>query len=209
VRRPAFGEQYADLAQREETLLLGMWLFLATELLLFGALFTLYGAYRAMYGADFIDALHHNTRNYGTVNMFVLLTSSFTVALAVWAARHARARVLLGCLVTTMALGAAFLVVKFFEYAIHVREGALPGPYYRWVELPTFGANRFFTLYWVMTGLHALHVTAGILVLAWLLRRAARGAYTPEHHAGLEMGALYWHLVDVIWIFLWPIMYLA
>jgi cytochrome c oxidase subunit 3 len=209
VPKHALGEQYADFAQQDHTLRFGMWVFLATEVLLFGALFALYASYRAMYGADFAAAIHHNPLVHGTINMFVLLTSSFTVAVSVWAVRAARPRLALALLVTTMALGLVFMLVKALEYTRHVREGALPGGFYHLAELPTYGANRFFTLYWVMTGLHALHVTGGIALLGWLSFRAWRRFYTPDHHVGLEMGTLYWHLVDVIWIFLWPIMYLA
>jgi len=138
-----------------------------------------------------------------------LLSSSFTVALSVWATRRSRPGLAVGLLLATVALGAAFLVLKLVEYAEHWRGGALPGPFYHWTEHPTFGANRFFTVYWLMTGLHALHVTAGLFLLGWLSYRTWRRHYTAEHHTTLEMGTLYWHLVDVIWIFLWPILYLA
>jgi cytochrome c oxidase subunit 3 len=201
--------QYADFAQQDHALRFGMWVFLASEVLLFAALFALYGSYRAMYGADFEAAVKHNTLAYGTINMFVLLTSSFTVALAIWATRGGRPRLTVALLVGTMVLGITFLVCKGLEYAEHVHGGALPGPYYHMAELPTYGANRFFTLYWTMTGFHALHVTGGVCLLGWLTWRAAKRHYTAERHVGLEMGALYWHLVDVIWIFLWPILYLA
>jgi cytochrome c oxidase subunit 3 len=209
VRRHALGEQYADFDQQDHTLQFGMWVFLASEVLLFAALFALYAAYRAMYPDDFEAAVKHNTLAYGTVNMYVLLCSSFTVALAVWATRQDRNRLTITMLVTTILLGIAFLVIKGFEYAEHVHQRALPGPYYHLTELPTYGANRFFTMYWVMTGLHALHVTGGVCLLGWLLWRALHRFYTPAHHVGLEMGTLYWHLIDVIWIFLWPILYLV
>jgi cytochrome c oxidase subunit 3 len=186
-----------------------MWVFLASESLLFAGLFALYAAYRSMYLADFDDAVRHNTLVYGTVNTYILLSSSFTVALAVWATRQTRPRLAVGLLLATAALGATFLVLKLLEYREHWREGALPGPFYHWAEHPTFGANRFFTLYWLMTGLHALHVTAGLVILAWLAVRAHRRAYTAAHHTTLEMGTLYWHLIDVVWIFLWPLLYLV
>jgi cytochrome c oxidase subunit 3 len=209
VNEPVLGEQYADLPQQARALTAGMWAFLATEILLFGGLFAVYAGYRAMYRADFDAAIDRNTLAYGTVNMYVLLLSSFTVALSIWAVRRARLRVATLMLAATIVLGTGFLVIKGFEYAKHIHEGALPGADYRWHELPTYGANRFFTLYWVMTGLHAVHVTVGVLLLGWFAVRTWRGRYTPAYHVGLEMGALYWHLVDVIWIFLWPLMYLA
>ncbi|HEY4184184.1 MAG TPA: cytochrome c oxidase subunit 3 [Polyangia bacterium] len=206
---PSRAEQYSGYPRQEETLRLGMWIFLASESLLFAGLFALYAAYRAMYAADFAQAIRHNTLVYGTVNTYVLLTSSLTVALSVWAVRRGRPRVAVALLLATAALGGAFLVVKGLEYAEHLREGALPGPFYHWATLPTFGANRFFTLYWLMTGLHALHVMAGLVVVLWLAGRAHRRRYTASHHTTLEMGTLYWHLVDVMWLFLWPILYLA
>jgi cytochrome c oxidase subunit III len=209
VKRLELGEQYADWTQQDHTLRFGMWVFLASEVLLFAALFALYGGYRAMYGEEFYRAVKHNTLPYGTVNTYILLSSSFTVALSVWATRKGHYRLIIAMLATTIALGAAFLLVKSFEYIEHYREGALPGPYYHLAALPTLGANRFYTLYWVMTGLHAFHVTGGLIVLAWLLWRASHRFYTPTRHVTLEMGTLYWHLIDVIWIFLWPLLYLA
>jgi cytochrome c oxidase subunit 3 len=202
-------EQYSSWPRREHALRFGMWTFLASEILLFGGLFTLYAGYRAMYPAEFEEAIRHNTVAYGTINTYILLTSSFTVALTVWAVRHGRPRWATWLLLVTALQGMAFLVLKGVEYREHIHEGALPGPFYHWAALPTFGANRFYTLYWVATGLHALHVTAGIGVLLWMMVRAARRAYTAERHVMLEMGTLYWHLVDVVWIFLWPLLYLS
>jgi cytochrome c oxidase subunit 3 len=207
--KPILGEQYQSLELQERTLELGMWIFLATELLLFAALFALYGSYRTMFPHDFAEGVSHNTLKFGTVNMYVLLTSSLLAALAVSAVRVGRERAASLLLLGTGVLGLVFLVIKLIEYSIHWHEGSLPGPYYHFAELPTFGANRFFTLYWVMTGFHALHVTGGVCVVSWMAARAWRGAYTPAVHARLVMGTLYWHLVDVIWIFLWPLLYLS
>jgi cytochrome c oxidase subunit 3 len=203
------GEQFDSMEQQDHALRLGMWTFLASELLLFAGFFALYAAYRTMYRADFAAAIHHNSLFYGTVNTFVLLTSSFTVALTIWAVRHGRPRLCAAFLGVTILQGLTFLVLKGIEYAKHIHEGALFGRFYHFNELPTHGANRFFTLYWAITGLHALHVTAGIGVLAWMTRSALKRRYTAEQHTWLEMGTLYWHLVDVIWIFLWPLLYLS
>jgi cytochrome c oxidase subunit 3 len=211
VRAPAptLGEQYGDFGTQQEALHLGMWVFLATEALLFAALFALYAGYRTMYLHDFKEAIGHNTLAYGTTNMYVLLVSSLFAALAVSAVRVGRSRAASLLLAGTALLGLAFIAIKLAEYAKHWHEGSLPGRYYHFAEAPTFGANRFFTMYWVMTGFHALHVTAGVLVVIWLAARAWRGFYTPAYHVKLEMGTLYWHLVDVIWIFLWPLLYLS
>ena len=206
---PVLDDQYVSFGQRHHALRLAMWAFVGSELLFFGGLFTLYAAYRVMWGHDFAEAVHHNTLWYGTVNTYVLLTSSFTVALAVHYTRVARPRTAFYCLTSTMALGVAFLVLKSFEYLQHIHEGALPGLYYHHAAEPTFGAARLYTLYWMMTGLHALHVIVGLFILGWLSVRAHAGWYTPEHHTHLEIATLYWHLVDLVWIFLWPLLYLT
>jgi cytochrome c oxidase subunit 3 len=203
------GEQFESFEQQDHALRLGMWVLLASELLLFSGLFALYAAYRAMYGADFVAAIRHNTLFYGTLNTYVLLTSSFTVALTIWAIRHGREKLCAALLAATALQGFAFLAIKGIEYHHHIVDGALPGPLYRYAVLPTLGANRFFTLYWISTGLHAFHVTIGIGVLLWMFARTLGGRYTPARHTYLEMGTLYWHLVDVIWIFLWPLLYLG
>jgi cytochrome c oxidase subunit 3 len=139
----------------------------------------------------------------------VLIVSSFTVAWAVHSLRADRRRTAIVMLAITLALGLTFLVLKGFEYADHFSEGIYPGEYYAFAELPASGAKLFFTLYYLMTGLHALHMIGGIGVMTWLTNRVARRKTTAGYHAELELGALYWHLVDSIWIFLWPLFYLA
>lgn len=208
MRAQELGEQYPDLLTQDHTLTFGMWIFLTSEALLFAGLFALYAGYRTMYPHEFSEAIRENTRWYGTTNMYVLLTSSLTAALSVGAVRAGRPRRAGWLLSATALMGLAFLVIKGAEYARHVVQGSLPGPYYHEARLPTFGANRFYTLYWLMTGFHALHVTAGFGVVLWMAVGAFRGRYTPQSHVKLEMGTMYWHLVDVVWIFLWPLLYL-
>jgi cytochrome c oxidase subunit 3 len=202
-------EQFSTLERQGATLRFGMWIFLTSELLLFSGFFALYAAYRAIYGADFEVALHHNTLVYGTVNTYVLLTSSLTVALSVAAIRRGKSGAASRLLALSALLGIAFLVIKLTEYGVHLREGALPGHWYRFVEAPTLGGARFYTLYWITTGAHALHVTGGIGVLVWLSWHAHKGRYLPRYHPKFEMATLYWHFVDVMWIFIWPIFYLT
>jgi len=206
---PILGEQFESFERQSDALRFGMWVFLASELLLFSGLFALYAAYRGEYGSDFIQALHTNTVAYGTANMYVLLTSSFTVAMGVHAIRSGSNRAAAAWLIVSAVFGLAFLVIKGFEYSIHIREGALPGQFYHFKEAAHFGGNRFYTMYWVTTGAHALHVTGGIGVLLWTARHALQGRYTPTHNARFENATLYWHFVDVMWIFIWPIYYLA
>lgn len=203
-------EHFESLEQQEHAAHLGMWLFLTSEVLLFGALFGLYTGYRLQYAEDFALAAHHNNVLLGTGNTLILITSSFSAAWAVHSAEHGRRRAIVSSLGLTLLLGVCFLVFKAIEYSQHFAEGIFPGPAYRFAELPVHGANVFFNLYYFMTGLHALHVVGGLTalsVLAWLAQRgrfAAGRRYTP-----LELGVLYWHLVDLIWIFLWPLLYLS
>lgn len=185
-----------------------MWVFLGSELLLFSGLVTLFAAYRVQYPGEFRAAAEHANVLLGTINTYVLLTSSLTVALAIHAARHGcgRGRVVT-FLAITIALGITFDVLKAIEYAGHLADGIAPGPAYSNAEVPAHGAVLYVTLYYLLTGLHALHVTAGWVVLAWLAVRVLRGRASHSHIA-LELGGLYWHLVDVVWIVLWPLIYL-
>lgn len=201
--------QFEDLPKQEHALRLGMWLFLSSEVLLFAGLFALYAAYRSEFSSDFAAGLHHNWLALGTINTVVLIVSSFTVAWAVHSLRADRHRTTIRMLVITMVLGATFLVIKAVEYSDHFAHGILPGAHYAYAELPQRGARLFFTLYYFMTGLHAIHMIAGLGVMAWLTRRVARRKATAAYHGELELGALYWHLVDSIWIFLWPLFYLT
>lgn len=206
---PEVKEWFEDAKKQAEASQLGMWLFLSSEVLLFGALFALYVAYRATYTAGFAAATHHNNVLIGTVNTVLLITSSFFVAWAGHAVRHARRTTAVVSLLAAVFLGATFLFLKGVEYTQHFRDGIFPGRYYAFAELPGHGAKLFFTLYYFMTGLHALHVLGGmvfLLALAWLVHREKVWA---EHYTILENGGLYWHLVDVVWIFLWPMLYLV
>jgi cytochrome c oxidase subunit 3 len=200
--------QYDSLDRQHASARLGMWLFLGSETLLFAGLLTLFVAYRLQYPAEFRSASAHANVMIGTVNTYLLLTSSLTVALAVHAARRGRHRAIVMLLAMTIILGIAFDVLKGIEYTQHLSEGIAPGHYYEFDELPAHGAVLYFTLYYLLTGLHALHVTGGVIVLIWLAVRARRGDFTPESHLALELGGLYWHLVDIVWLFLWPLIYL-
>jgi cytochrome c oxidase subunit 3 len=186
-----------------------MWIFLGSELLLFAGLFALYSAYRTQYSADFAKAIHHNALALGSINTVVLIVSSFTVAWAVHSIRVDRRSTTLWMLAITMLLGATFLVLKGVEYRGHFAEGVTPGASYSFTELPGHGPRLFFTLYYLMTGLHAIHMIGGLTVMMWLALRVRRRRTTAAHHIELELGALYWHLVDAIWIFLWPLFYLT
>ena len=200
---------YTDARQRTHALHLGLWLFLGSETLLFAGLFGLYAAYRASFPVEFRTGVAHDNVLIGTANTVVLIVSSFFVAWAVHAVRNDRRRTAVASLVTAFLLGCTFLVLKSIEYTEHIREGLAPGAYYSSTELPHHGSRLFFTLYYLMTGLHGLHVIGGMTALAIIGRKLARGGVSAEHPVLLENGALYWHLVDAVWIFLWPLLYLT
>lgn len=209
LAEPRVAVQFQDLPQQSHAAHLGMWLFLGSELLLFAGLFGLYTAYRTRYPVEFAEAVHHNPLWIGTTNVVILIISSFTMAWAVHSFRRGLRGTTLWSLAITMVCGAMFLVFKGIEYGIHFHEGVFPGQYYAYRELPTHGAQLFFTLYYFMTGLHALHMIGGLVLIAWITTRVARQKLTPAYPVALALGALYWHLVDSIWIFLWPMFYLT
>ena len=200
---------YDSPASRDRALRLGMWVFVGSETLLFAGLFAAYAAYRAMYPDEFHAAAAENAIWVGSVNTLVLIVSSFFVAWSVDLLRHGRPRATIAAIGATILLGGVFLGLKAYEYGDHLAHGIAPGQYYAYEALPLYGAAMFFTLYYLMTGLHALHVIAGLVIMAWMLVRVRRGALTAERHVALELGGLYWHLVDVVWIFLWPLLYLT
>lgn len=210
TRSTVLWHHFDDLAQQHEANTLGMWVFLATELLVFGALFTGYAAYRAFYGAAFEEASSHLNVLIAALNTIVLLSSSLTMVLAVSAAQVGARRMLVLNLGLTALLGAAFLVLKGVEYSNDYKEGLVPALAFdsgRWQGNPAH-VQLFLIFYYVMTGLHAVHLTVGMAIMAVLTFWAWRGAYTPEYHAPVEMWGLYWHFVDVVWIFLLPLLYL-
>ena len=185
---------------------LGMWLFLVTEFVLFGGLFLVYSYLRHVYPGDFHHGGARMNVALGVANTVILLTSSLTVVLSVAALRRSRARSL-GLLGATLALGLAFLAIKAVEWAAKFEHGLYPGSA-QLAALP-LGEQLFLKLYFTMTGLHGLHVLAGLGVFAVLLVLLARGRLGPERAIQLENAGLFWHLVDVVWIFLLPLFYLA
>jgi cytochrome c oxidase subunit 3 len=201
---------FEDLEQQHEAARLGMWAFLATEVMFFGGLFLGYAVYRNLYPEAFRLASHHLDVLLGATNTAILIGSSLTMALAIRSAQAGTRRGQVGFLLATMALGTAFLVIKGFEYRHKWVDHLMPGPGF---DVAAFGAEGphariFFSFYFVMTGLHAFHMVVGFGLLAWIARRASLGEFTPRHHTALEMTGLYWHFVDLVWIFLFPLLYL-
>ncbi len=198
-------EHFATAEGQRHAARLGLWVFLASELLLFSGLFALYAGYRAHAPEVFREAVHSNTKVLGSINTAVLLASSAFVAAAVHALRGGRRRASTLFVGLTAMLGVVFLVIKLVEYRKHFAEGIFPGH----VAGAHGHAIEYWTLYFVTTGLHAIHVTIGIVVLVTLALVVRRDRTEPPIAYRLELGAVYWHLVDVIWIFLWPLYYLA
>jgi cytochrome c oxidase subunit 3 len=203
-------EQFEDLEQQAHASRLGMAVFIASEALLFSGLFALFLAYRMHHPQAFHQGVEHSEKVFGSVNTGVLLVSSTLLAFAVHALRDGRRRLTVALMSGTIVLGLVFLALKLAEYSIHLGEGIEPGGAGRFFATHTeYGLPEFWTLYYVMTGIHAIHVTVGLGVLAVLLVRVARGTVAPPAVHPLEIGAVYWHLVDLVWIFLWPLFYLA
>jgi len=201
---------FSDADQQRESAKLGMWIFLLTEILLFGGLFVAYGIFRAWYPEMFLNAHKQLNVFLGTINTIVLITSSLTMALAIRSMQvhtdHRRQAVYF--LIITLLLAATFLVIKYFEYAHKFELGQLPGKFYTFDGLPGNNPHIFFSIYFAMTGLHGLHVIIGMIVIGWMLYRTIKDHFSAEYYTPLEMTGLYWHLVDMIWIFLFPLLYL-
>ena len=277
---PALLHHFADPQQQRDSASLGMWIFLATEVMFFGGLFCSYLIYRLKYFPAFAAASQSLNWKLGATNTAVLICSSLTVVFAVYAAQHAKRAMLLGSLVLTILLGFVFLGIKAVEYADKFKEHHVPGPSFNFVQegsqqagtvkwfnaakgygfisrangedvffssadietkdahalqegeqvqfdlvkgdkgwraehvggekppINTSHVQIYFSLYFIMTGLHALHMIIGIGFFTWLLYAAWKGRFTPEYNTPVEMGGLYWHFVDIIWIYLFPLLYL-
>ncbi len=200
--------QFDDAAQQREASTLGMWVFLATEIMFFGGLFAAYTAYRYKYPVGFAEASRHLDLLLGGINTAVLLTSSLTMALAVRSAQVGKRAQIVGFLVLTMLLGLAFLGIKAYEYHEKFAHHLVPGASFAFGGMHAREAKMFFYLYFAMTGLHAIHMLAGVAVVFYMTVAAARGKFTPGYYNPLEVTGLYWHFVDIIWIFLYPLLYL-
>lgn len=188
---------------------LGMWVFLATEIMFFGPIFLAYAVGRLHLPEAFIAAGRHTDVLLGTINTMVLLTSSAAIAMSTECVRDGAMRLARRLMWLTVVLGCAFLAIKGYEYAKDLREGLFPGPSFHAAGLSgEMGARLFFFLYFVATGLHALHLTVGICLVLVVQWQAARAPAVPLARR-LEVTALYWHFVDVVWVFLFPILYLA
>lgn len=201
---------FDSAAQQRDAVQLGIWIFLATEIMFFGGAFAIYTVYRREHSAAFHEASRTLDVTLGTVNTFVLLTSSLTMALAVAAASKTRKLVTTGWLVATMVLASVFLVIKGMEYLHKYEEHHLPlgGLPFEWSGQEPGGAKLFLGLYLGMTGLHALHMLIGLGLMGIFVIALLRSRRPAGLSSGVEVLGLYWHFVDLVWIFLFPLLYL-
>ena len=221
---PRQQHHFDTMAQQKEAATLGMWVFLVTEIMFFGGMFAAYMIYRMWYFPGFAAASEELDITLGGINTVVLIASSLTVALAVHAAQEGKQRTTVNLLVATGVLGLTFLVIKFFEYKVKIVGHHLPDgttitlfPMVGFFDVsqsehlaPIASQVRIFMfLYFALTGMHALHMIIGIGILAVILRMAMKGAFTKEWHVPVEIFGLYWHFVDIVWIFLFPLLYLV
>lgn len=199
---------FDDLEQQHEAGSLGMWLFLVTEILFFGGLFAAYTVYRGMYPDAFAQASHEADLVLGSINTAVLIGSSLTMAMAVYFAQQGKRKAIVLFLILTIILGVVFLGIKSYEYHHKYVDHHIPGPAFEF-EGPLAGpAQLFFIFYFVMTGMHALHMIIGIGLMCVIIWMTWRGRFSAQHYAPVEITGLYWHFVDIVWIFLFPLLYL-
>jgi cytochrome c oxidase subunit III len=213
VHPPGFRHQFEDMEQQHEAGNLGMWVFLVTEILFFGGLFASYAIYRSLYLPGFEAGSRLLDVKLGATNTAVLIGSSLTMALAVHAAQTGKRKALIFFLLLTMVLGAVFLGIKFDEYATKWHHGLVPG--LKWApdeemhnNAPLGSVELFFCFYFFMTALHATHMIIGFGIMTVMTVKSWRGEFSPEYYAPIEVSGLYWHFVDIVWIFLFPLLYL-
>jgi len=212
AHNPHLAHHFDTMGQQAGAAKLGMWLFLATEILMFSGLFLAYFITRMFYPDMVLGAHEHLSKTAGGINTIVLLTSSYTMALAVRAAQTSNTAAIKRFIVMTMMCGGIFMVVKYFEYAAKFEHGMLPGRFYS-AHLHGYEIEGlphiFFAVYFMMTGLHGIHVLVGLAIMTWIYVRANRGDFSSSNYAAVENTGLYWHLVDLVWIFLFPLLYLV
>jgi cytochrome c oxidase subunit 3 len=216
ARNPALQHHFDDLDQQYSASNMGMWAFIAQEIMFFGGLFGGYTVYRNLYTSEFITGSHLLSIGWGAFNTAVLIGSSLTVAFGVRAAQLGRKNALFWWIIATMILGSVFLGVKYIEYSHKYHEALVPGstfltygPLAGTMSAAAAGHLKiFFSFYFAMTGMHALHMIIGIGVMIYLLPKIRRGTYNAEYYNPIENFGLYWHFVDIVWIFLFPLLYL-
>jgi cytochrome c oxidase subunit III len=204
----ALAHQFDDVEQQRDASTLGMWVFLLTEIMFFGGMFLGYTIYRSAYPDAFAVASQYMDVTLGTVNTVVLITSSLTMALAVMSSRLNQQHVTKLMLLATIGLGIVFLGIKMYEYHEKYVEHVVPGVDFRLTGPEAGHMQMLFVFYFLMTGMHAFHMVIGIGLLSWLIRKNAKGVFSDVYNTPVEIVGLYWHFVDIVWIFLFPLLYL-
>ena len=209
---PYLRHHFDDMAQQFDSATLGMWVFLLTEIMFFGGMFGAYTVYRGLYPEAFASTSQYMNPLFGAMNTAVLIVSSLTMALGVRAARLGEQKALQLFLIFTMIFGLAFLVIKAFEYHEHWVDMKVPlfGGHWDYSEAPQFArqAQILFCFYFFMTGFHALHMVVGLGLMTTIFLMARRGIFSSSYFTPVEISGLYWHFVDIVWIFLFPLLYL-
>jgi cytochrome c oxidase subunit 3 len=205
----AVQQQFDDASQQKEAAMLGMWAFIATEVLFFGVLFAAYVVCRWRFPLAFVEGSAHTDFAMGTAETAILLTSGCLSAIALRQIQLDRARQSAILLMITSALGAAFLVLHGMEYHDEFEEGLIPGIRFTQTGPDAHGVELFFSLYYVITGFHSLHVLIGVVLLLVMAIRTWRGAFSSAYYTPIEITGLYWSLVDIVWIFVYPAIYLV
>jgi cytochrome c oxidase subunit 3 len=205
----AAAHQFDDLEQQKDASIFGMWIFLVTEVMFFGGMFLGYTVYRFRYPEAFMSASNRLDLMMGGVNTAVLILSSLTMALAVHAAQLNKRRLLIGFLLATIALGGVFLGIKAVEYNHKFHEHLVPGSSFQFEGPHSQNAQLFFSFYFAMTGFHALHMVVGIGLLGVIVWMAYKNRFSSGYYNPVEVSGLYWHFVDIVWIFLFPLLYLV
>ncbi|MEX0680224.1 MAG: cytochrome c oxidase subunit 3 family protein [Balneolales bacterium] len=199
---------FVDADQQFESSKLGMWIFLVTEVLMFGGLFVAYIIYRSWHPDLFQLAAKELNTILGATNTVVLIASSLTIALAIRNVQLDKIKASINYMATTIALAGVFMVIKYIEYTEKFAKGIFPGNAYYYDGIDHSMASNFFSIYYMMTGLHGIHVLMGMALISWMILKAKRGAVHSSYYTPVENTGLFWHLVDIIWIFLFPLLYL-
>jgi cytochrome c oxidase subunit 3 len=204
-----YAEHYESAYHQHDTGIHGVWLFLVTEVMMFSGLFVAYIIFKGKYPEVFYEAHKFLDWRLGALNTFVLLTSSLTMALGIHYIQKGQNKTAIYNLAATIFLGFCFMAIKYVEYSHKIHDGLLPGKFFFFEGAENANLALFFGLYFCMTGLHGLHVVAGMCLIGWVLYRTARGDFRPTQFTAVEGVGLFWHLVDLIWIYLFPLLYLV
>ena len=199
---------FRDAEHEFETSKFGIWLFLCTEILMFGGLFVAYFLFSRLYPETFVEGAKYLDWKYGAVNTAVLLLSSFTMVLGIYYAQHNETKKCVNSLIVTLICGFIFMFIKYLEYSHKIELGLLPGDMFTFGEASSSNLALYFSVYYCMTGLHGSHVIIGMGLILWCIIRARRGEFNSKYYTPIECVGLFWHLVDLIWIYLFPLLYL-